>query len=506
MASGVFNLKQQLFALAQQAWGGPQRPKYVEYLVVAGGGGGGKLRGGGGGAGGLLTGIVPVATDTSYTVTIGGGGVGATTSGNGITGSNGVASVFGRISATGGGGGASAGGVLGGNGASGGSGGGSTIDTDTGALTGTAGQGTVGQGNAGCVSILTNMPAGGGGGGAGIIAPGYSANTGGNGGAGIASTITGTVTTYAGGGGGGIQSNGAAVSTGVGGVGGGGNAGFGAQAGFNGIDNTGGGGGGDGNGGASPYGGTGGSGIVIVRYPGSVQFYTGGTVWASHDGYVVHSFVASGSLAPTTPTQLNPYPVAFGAAYGGGYFAGRYNLSGTTYNLIVAPKATGYNASAAYKDANTGDTGANSYSDGLTNSNAINNASHPAAQFCRGLTIGGYTDWYLPSVDELNTVYNYLKPGTTLNSATPGLGGYNTGAVAPELYNTAHSPGRPRQTSLFTWQVGGVESFEELIYVTSTSDNGAGTARVQYFDNAIQWYDNKTNTANKVRAIRKVAI
>lgn len=304
MATGLFNLKQVNQAISQGAWSGYIAPRWVEYLVVAGGGGGGRLRGAGGGAGGLLTGIVTVAAGTSYTVTVGGGGTGATTYGNGITGSNGVASVFGNISATGGGGGASAGGTLGGNGASGGSGGGSTIDTNTGTLSGTAGQGTFGQGNAGCVSILANMPAGGGGGGAGTIAPNYGNNTGGNGGAGIASSITGTVVVYAGGGGGGIQSVGAAISTGVGGVGGGGTAGFGAQAGSNGTANTGGGGGGDGNAGASPYGGTGGSGIVIVRYPGNVQFFTGGTV-NYNNGYIIHIFTSNGTLAPTAPTVYN---------------------------------------------------------------------------------------------------------------------------------------------------------------------------------------------------------
>jgi hypothetical protein len=31
--------------------------------------------------------------------------------------------------------------------------------------------------------------------------------------------------------------------------------------------------------------------------------------------------------------------------------------------------------------------------DGWANSEAMNNGSHPAAQFCCGLIIGGYDDW-----------------------------------------------------------------------------------------------------------------
>ena len=50
----------------------------VEYLVVAGGGGGGGWGGAGGGAGGYLTGNQSLTAGTSYTVTVGAGGVGIT--------------------------------------------------------------------------------------------------------------------------------------------------------------------------------------------------------------------------------------------------------------------------------------------------------------------------------------------------------------------------------------------------------------------------------------------
>ena len=57
-------------------------------------------------------------------------------------------------------------------------------------------------------------------------------------------------------------------------------------------------------------GGSGGSGVVIVRYPGNVQFYTGGTVTYSN-GYIVHNFTASGTLSPiTTPTVVSDYQIS----------------------------------------------------------------------------------------------------------------------------------------------------------------------------------------------------
>ena len=288
MATGLFNLKQVNQAISQDAWSGYIAPKWVEYLVVAGGGGGGYNLAGGGGASGVLSGIVTVAAGTSYTVTVGSGGAG----GSSTVGTNGQNSVFGAISATGGGGGA--GPYNGSNsGVAGGSGGG-------GVYSGSIGAGTSGQGNAGGIGNQTNY-CGGGGGGAGTVGLNAQANPAGNVGAGIASAITGTVVAYAGGGGGACH-DGASATLGIGGVGGGGNGGKSSSTTrTSGTANTGGGGGG---GEYATTGGAGGSGIVVVRYPGNVQFFTGGTV-NYNNGYIIHIFTSSGTLAPTTPTVYN---------------------------------------------------------------------------------------------------------------------------------------------------------------------------------------------------------
>jgi hypothetical protein len=302
MASGLFNLKQVNQAISQGAWSGYIAPRWVEYLVVAGGGGGGHLDGGGGGAGGLLTGIVTVSAGTSYSVTVGGGGAGATsTSARGVSGVN---SVFGAIASTGGGGGGSHSGAQEAGGAGGSGGGGSHGNPTVGA----AGSGTSGQGFAGGSGFLggSGINAGGGGGGAGTIGNAGKSN----GGAGIASAITGTVVTYSGGGGGGQEENGG--TGGAGGVGGGGRGSYNSAGagGSTGSTNTGGGGGGGGYyAGLAGNGFAGGSGIVVVRYPGNVQFYTGGTVTYSN-GYIVHNFTANGTLAPTTPTVVSEYQIS----------------------------------------------------------------------------------------------------------------------------------------------------------------------------------------------------
>ena len=297
MAQGIFNLKQANQAIRQGAWSAFNPPQFVEYLVVAGGGGGGIENSGGGGAGGLLTGIVPVTTGSSYTVTVGSGGAGtANSSGTGTSGAN---SAFSVITTLGGGGGGSRFSTTSMSGGSGGGAGQNSGGTDTSPRYG--GQGTFNQGNSGG-TYLSNAPrwAGGGGGGAGAVGTNSSTSFAGNGGAGIASAISGTVTVYAGGGGGGTRDG---LIAGTGGVGGGGPGASSSSAlGTNGLAGFGGGGGGGGQG--DPYaGGNGGSGIVIVRYPGSVQFYTGGAVTYAN-GHVVHKFYVTDTLAPTTPTAL----------------------------------------------------------------------------------------------------------------------------------------------------------------------------------------------------------
>ena len=275
--------------------------KTVEVLVVGGGGGGG-TGGGGGGAGGLLySSSYSVTPGSAITVTVGNGGTGTSTwGGNGTNGGN---SVFGALTAIGGGAGGHR--YSGSTQGTGGSGGGNAGGT-SGSGTVTMANGTSGQGFTGGSSIVnggTQEEPGGGGGGAGgrgadSIIPANTTNAAANsalpgaGGVGLRYDISGTPTYYAGGGGG-SNRNGVGAS---GGLGGGGTGGTSPVAGTNGL------GGGGGGTGYSGYGGggtsaVGGSGVVIVRYPG-LQRATGGTV-TSVGGYTIHTFTSVGSSSFT---------------------------------------------------------------------------------------------------------------------------------------------------------------------------------------------------------------
>jgi hypothetical protein len=259
--------------------GNAQGSNNVSYAVVAGGGGGGgseavadptAVTGGGGGAGGYREGKassdcytasplnapsgLPVSVQ-SYPITVGGGGAAGTNSPR--EGANGSASIFSSITSAGGGG------TPGATGGTGGSGGG---------VRGACSAGNVGagntppvsppQGNPGGILTVTSSPYGAAGGG-GATAAGATngpSGAGGAGGAGATSSINATPTARAGGGGGANGHPG--TTTAAGGTGGGGG---GSRPQINATTNTGGGGAGavaD-----SPgLGGTGGSGIVIIRY------------------------------------------------------------------------------------------------------------------------------------------------------------------------------------------------------------------------------------------------
>lgn len=249
----------------------PQTGLSCDYLVVGGGGGGGEEEGGGGGAGGYLTSIggstISLSSNTSYTVSVGAGGIGgdgqlrggngtdSSLSGTGIT----------TITSTGGGGAGSADGSQK-NGATGGSGGGGSSDTGGSPGTGAAGntpstspaQGFAGGNGFNRTTALSE--GGGGGGGSSAVGAAAIVNAAGNGGSGTANSITGSSVTYAGGGGGGQAGNGSAGT-----ANGGGGAGSKTGVGTSGTANLGGGGGGGG-GNAASDGGAGGSGIIIIRY------------------------------------------------------------------------------------------------------------------------------------------------------------------------------------------------------------------------------------------------
>lgn len=197
-----------------------------------------------------------------------------------------------------------------------------------------------------------------------------------------------------------------------------------------------------------------------------------------------------------------PPPGAIGSAYEGGYYAGQISTAGNgvaDFYLVVAPKSTGESASKQWKTSQTSTAGTSSVIDGPTNSSNMNNASHPAAQFCKGLSIGGYSDWYMPARNELEVCYYNLKPTTTSNDTSSGT---NTNAVPSRGSN--YTSGTPAQTAATDFKSGGSQAFAAGEYWSSTEFSGT-KARAQTFLNGYQGFGGKTYSL-RVRAVRRVAV
>jgi hypothetical protein len=203
-------------------------------------------------------------------------------------------------------------------------------------------------------------------------------------------------------------------------------------------------------------------------------------------------------------------PANIGLPVGGGYFAGliSHTANGNpTHALIVAPResgATGPNypltTSLSWKTETTATTGTNSPFDGAANTAAmvaagINN--HPAAKFCVDLSIGGLTDWYLPSRFELDIAYFNLKPSTAANNISWGANIYS---VPPKSNNTSSIPA---QTGVANFNTS-FQAFTPLTHRSST-EAAATTAWILNMGAGFQSADNKL-TVGAVRAFRRIAL
>ena len=201
---------------------------------------------------------------------------------------------------------------------------------------------------------------------------------------------------------------------------------------------------------------------------------------------------------------------AIGAAFEGGFFAGTISHTANsvpTHALIVAPAATGASGTGyttttnlQWKTTNTTTAGTTSSFDGAANSANMNNASHPAAQFCEGLSIGGYTDWYLPARYELDIAYYNLKPTTGSNNTSHGINAYSVPARGSD-----YTTGTPAQTTVTAFQTGNSEAFVASLHWSSTEGSSSVAWVLDFLDGG-QFNLFSKGSGFRVRAFRKLAL
>ena len=209
---------------------------------------------------------------------------------------------------------------------------------------------------------------------------------------------------------------------------------------------------------------------------------------------------------------------AIGASFQGGFFAGTISHTANsvaTHALIVAPAATGATGtggssgtgytlyeSKLWKTTNTATALTDSTFNGAQNTAFMGGSLHPAAGFCQSLSIGGYTDWYLPAWYELEIAYYNLKPTTTSNNTAYGAPGTNPYSVPARSSN--YTAGTPARTTVAAFQAGGAEAFVADYHWSSTQASSAG-AWFMDFSNGFQYDLGKGNNMC-VRAFRQLIL
>lgn len=205
---------------------------------------------------------------------------------------------------------------------------------------------------------------------------------------------------------------------------------------------------------------------------------------------------------------------AIGDAFEGGFFVGTISHTANgvaTHALIVAPRETGSSGGGystttnlAWKTATTLTVSDSSVFDGRANTDAIiaaGIADHPAAQFCTSLTIGGYSDWYLPAWYELEIAYFNLKPFVSGNVTTTGTNDYS---VPPRTTN--YTTSNPPPTTVAAFQSpDGTERFEIATHWSST-ELATTSARSISFSTGASANTNKSSASIRTRAFRRVAL
>lgn len=170
-------------------------------------------------------------------------------------------------------------------------------------------------------------------------------------------------------------------------------------------------------------------------------------------------FLSGGCSSENDPTSI-PLPLAVGQAYGGGVI---FYLDDTgTSGLIAAPFDQGtdvpwFNGTTLVTHA-TG-TGLGAGSENTAAIVATLGSGSYAAFLCDELVLNGFSDWYLPSKDELNALFLQRD----------AVGGFATG---------------------FYW---------------SSTEHGEGSAWEQVFNSGTQYFTNKNFHIN-VRAVRTFSV
>jgi hypothetical protein len=257
------------------------------------------------------------------------------------------------------------------------------------------------------------------------------------------------------------------------------------------------------------------SGTTVSAPPGATLVFKGTTGSTLATAYTADFNAGSLTRSWSVTTTTTPSP---GAPYQGGFFAGQMNIGGTVYNLVVAPVTSGSlqgETTGSWATVATDDTTANNTFYGSTATTTYANAQHPLFNWAinnangpnagtfdptntAGTGIGGYNDWYIPSIYELMTLYYYFKPDSAPNNAGTGV---NPFAVAPCI--SPFTSINPTATTIPGFVPPGTNSFSASNYGSATQSGSTNFRSILFTlgdDSALS----KTGAVVAARAIRRV--
>jgi hypothetical protein len=239
---------------------------------------------------------------------------------------------------------------------------------------------------------------------------------------------------------------------------------------------------------------------------------------ARHNGTTLGASPYSATVSFTTDSSFGPSVI--GEAFGGGFYAGNIVQGGAEYYIIVAPKSSGESTSQFKTTSTASPAATQTLNNGPAATAAMVAAgSHPAAAFCAGRTIGGFSDWYLPARDEIELLYRNLKPDTTSNSISnrafsaitypegndlsADTMGVNRNSIPLGVGYTAADP---LQTPIAIFQQGGAEAFSNVANYWSSTEFSDTVSWVQSASNGGQSNGAQKSDTVRVRAVRRIPV
>lgn len=204
------------------------------------------------------------------------------------------------------------------------------------------------------------------------------------------------------------------------------------------------------------------------------------------------------------------------------------------YRMIVAPKSTGeISGTSLVASASIFTPPIVTLNEGLLATESLLNGDEsgdsPAAEWVSSLSIGGYTDWFIPAINQLELAYRNLKPTDDNNftvDISPGESNYRyetMGAYVPDYpipmganpnsvpVGGAYTTSVPSRTPLTDFQSGGSQALYDSVntfYWSSSFYLSAMYWRMTFSSSSQsgRQLGATKNQANRIRAFRRSII